>query len=663
MCGIAGIVGLDPQWVAEEHTVRSMCRTLVHRGPDDEGVRVSGPAGLGMRRLSIIDLAGGHQPLSNEDQSIWVVLNGEIYNFPALRARLEKSGHRFQTNSDTEVIVHLYEEEGIRCVDKLRGMFAFALYDEKQRRLLLARDRLGKKPLYYAIHQQRLIFGSEIKALLAAAPELAEVSRESLLHYFSYGYVPDPLTAFGPIRKLSPGHTLELADGRVQVREYWDLPRYGVHEPSSEEEALEDLEERLEEAVRIRLISDVPLGALLSGGVDSSTVVALMRRASAGPVKTFSIAFRSAELNEAQHARTVAQAFGTEHHEMVVEADIWETLDTLTHSLEEPLADSTLVPQFHLSRMARQHVTVALAGDGGDELFAGYDRYRNHLQGGWADRVPAWMGKLHRGLLDPVLPEGMIGKRRLFNLSLPPGERFVDSVSFFPVATRGRSLFTAGFLSEAAKLGSPAELFQRYYERAPANDGLSRLLYLDSKTNLPGDILTKVDRMSMAASLEVRAPLLDHALAEWAASLTPHWKLRNGEGKYLLRKLARRLGVPSSVLDRPKRGFTLPLAEWMRQDLKNELPRLLLEPRTLQRGYWNRQAVERLLTEHFRGRRDHCGAIWLLMVFELWHRNFLEQPNRHAQAAAVLRVASRGPERAEESSLAISSPAPSEGAP
>ncbi|MGH9861473.1 MAG: asparagine synthase (glutamine-hydrolyzing), partial [Candidatus Acidiferrales bacterium] len=428
MCGIAGMIDVALRKPVDEQVVRQMCRTLIHRGPDDEGVYVNGAVGLGMRRLSIIDLAGGHQPIHNEDRNIWVVLNGEIYNFPDLRSELEKSGHRFRTHSDTEVIVHLYEEKGAECVRELRGMFAFALYDERQKRLLLARDRLGKKPLYYALHKGQLLFGSEIKALLAAAPDLAQVSQEGVLSYFCFGYIPDPLTAFVPIHKLPPGHYLELADGQVRVRQYWDLPEFGASNPGSEDEALEALEDRLTEAVRIRMISDVPLGALLSGGVDSSTVVALMRRASTGPVKTFSIAFRSAAFNEAEYAREVARAFETEHHEMTVDPDIWETLDALTHSLEEPLADSTVVPQFHLSRMARQHVTVALAGDGGDELFAGYDRYRTHLRRNWANGIPAWLGQSHRSLIDPLLPTGLPGRRLLFNLCLPERDRFLESV-------------------------------------------------------------------------------------------------------------------------------------------------------------------------------------------------------------------------------------------
>ena len=358
MCGIAGIVGAQPGYLADAADVHRMCQTIVHRGPDDEGIYVSGGVGLGMRRLSIIDLSKCHQPIHNEDRSVWVVFNGEIYNFPELRPQLEARGHRFYTNTDTEVIVHLYEEQGPDCVHSLRGMFAFALWDQKRQRLLLARDRFGKKPLHYALHRDRLLFGSEIKAVLAGAPELAEVAPQGLLNFFYFGYIPDPLTAFAQIQKLPPGHLLEFAGGEIKVRQYWNLPSHGVKQPNSEEECLEELEHRLSEAVRIRLISGVPLGALLSGGVDSSTVVALMARAGSRKVKTFSIGFANQDFNEADHARKVAEQFGTEHHELFVEPDIEQTVDNLTHLLEEPFGDSSIVPTYHVCRMARQHVPV-----------------------------------------------------------------------------------------------------------------------------------------------------------------------------------------------------------------------------------------------------------------------------------------------------------------
>src|SRR5229473_4505426 len=351
MCGITGIANSESGALVDARTIHQMCETLVHRGPDEEGIYVKGGTGLGMRRLSIIDVAGGHQPVHNETKTVWVVFNGEIYNFPELRADLETRGHRFYTNTDTEVIVHLYEEMGAECVNKLRGMFAFALYDERRRKLLIARDRFGKKPLHYALAGERLFFGSEIKAILAVAPELAEVNNEALLQYMYFGYVPDPLTAFLPIRKLPPGHLLEFEAGVVQVRQYWDLPQYGTHQPASEEECLEEMERRLAEAVKIRLISDVPLGALLSGGIDSSTVVALMARASSKPVKTFSIGFRKADFNETEYAGLVARRFGTDHHQLIVDPDITDTLNHLTGMMEEPFGDSSMIPTYCVSQL------------------------------------------------------------------------------------------------------------------------------------------------------------------------------------------------------------------------------------------------------------------------------------------------------------------------
>ena len=627
MCGIAGIVGSARDYIADAADVHRMCRAIVHRGPDDEGIYARGCAGLGMRRLSIIDLSTGHQPIHNEDRSIWVVFNGEIYNFPELRRGLQADGHRFYTNTDTEVIVHLYERYGSDCVQKLRGMFSFALWDERRQNLLLARDRLGKKPLHYALTGGRLLFGSEIKALLAVSPELASVSSEGILNFFCFGYVPDPFTAFTRIEKLSPGHLLEFHNGRIEVRQYWDMPEYSDYEPRSEEECLEQLEQQLAEAVRIRLMSDVPLGALLSGGVDSSTVVALMARFSSRRVKTFSIGFSNQDFNEAGHARTVARRFDTEHHELVVEPDIEETVDKLTHSLEEPFGDSSMVPTYHVCRMARQHVTVALAGDGGDELLAGYDRYASYLRRLWTRFVPLFpfgTGDWYRNHLHSLVPSGMRGRRFLFTLSLPLRDRYLDMISVLPAGAREPSLFSQDFLACARRSASPYERFRQYVESRPASDPLSELLYLDTKTYLAGDILTKVDRMSMATSLEVRAPLLDHCFAEWAARLSPRWKLRFGESKYILKKLAERLGVPREVLYRKKQGFSMPLVHWFRQNTMPALLDILLEPKTIQRGYFNEHSLRRRLLEHRKGAHDWSYELWHLLIFELWHRNFLE---------------------------------------
>jgi asparagine synthase (glutamine-hydrolysing) len=617
--------------------VHRMCQSIVHRGPDDEGIYARGPVGLGMRRLSIIDLSGGHQPIHNEDKNIWLVYNGEIYNFPELRRGLVERGHTFYTHTDTEVIIHLYEEMGADCVKKLRGMFGLALYDERRQSLLLARDRLGKKPLHYALHRGRLLFGSEIKTILSVAPELASVDSEGLLQYFYFGYIPDPYTAFKAIHKLPPGHLLEYVDGKISVREFWDIPEYGTHAPMSEEECLRALEQRLEEAVRIRLISDVPLGALLSGGVDSSIIVALMARVSSGPVKTFSIGFQAEAFNEAEPARLVAEKFGTDHHELILDPNLEETLTFLTSMLEEPFGDSSMLPTYYVSRMAREHVTVALSGDGGDELFAGYDRYLVAMDRQKYDRIPAWLGRIYRDRLHPHLPGAMYGKNLAWNASLQARDRYLDDVSYLPALHRERGLFSDEFLKEASALPNPLERSQRYYDEAPAQDSMSRLLYLDTKTYLTADILAKVDRMSMATSLEVRVPMLDHEFVEWVASLPIEWKLRTGSRKFILKKLGERLGVPPALLHRRKQGFQLPLVDWMRDSMKDQFLRVLLEPRTLQRGYFKPDAVRELVDEHTRGRRNRSGILWRMLVLELWHRNFMEaRPARDSAPAPVM---------------------------
>jgi asparagine synthase (glutamine-hydrolysing) len=586
-----------------------------------------------MRRLSIIDLSTGHQPIHNEDRSIWVVFNGEIYNFPQLRPELEQRGHRFYTNTDTEVIVHCYEEYGADCVQKLHGMFAFALWDQRQQKLLLARDRFGKKPLYYALSGDRLLFGSEIKTLFAVAPELANIDPEGVLSFFYFGYIPDPLTAFSQIRKLPPGHLLEFSNGQIRIRKYWELPAYGGYEPRSEEECLEEMEQRLTEAVRARLISDVPLGAMLSGGVDSSTMVALMSRVSSRQVKTFSIAFSSADFNESDHARVVAKRFGTEHHELLVDPQIEETAHALTRSLEEPFGDSSMVPTYHVCRLARQHVTVALAGDGGDELFAGYDRYLSYMRRRKLRIFPPGGGWLYRRYIHPRVPTEWRGRRFLYNLSLPLQERYLDGIAILPACARDRSVFSTEFLAWADKQPSPFEIFRRYLVNSPTSDPLSEVQYLDAKTYLSGDILTKVDRMSMATSLEVRAPFLDHTFAEWAARLSPRWKMRMGEPKYILKKLAERLGVPREVLYRRKQGFSMPLVHWFRQSPSPALLEILHEPKTIQRGYFDPEGLRRRLAEHRNGLRDRSWEIWHLLIFELWHRNFLEPALRLEPAA------------------------------
>jgi asparagine synthase (glutamine-hydrolysing) len=624
MCGIAGVVSTTRESNITEALVHHMCEQIVYRGPDDEGLYVADGAGLGMRRLSIIDLSGGHQPVFNEDRSAWIVFNGEIYNFPDLRPELESRGHRFYTNTDTEVIIHLYEEMGADCVKKLRGMFALAIYDKTKRKLTLARDRLGKKPLHYAFHNGNLYFASEIKAILAVAPELAVVNSQGLLEYLYYGYVPDPITAFTGIHKLPPGHLLEFQDGEIRIRQYWDLPEYNTHSPRNEEECLEELEQRLFEATRIRLISDVPLGAFLSGGTDSSTIVALMARASSGPVKTFSIGFKKDDFNEAHYARIVAKKFGTDHHEMILEPDVVQTVEHLTASLEEPFGDSSMLPTYYVSQMARQHVTVALSGDGGDEIFAGYDRYRIHADRQVFEHIPGWVRSFYRNQIFPRLPNRMQGRKFSYNVSLPWQERYVDGLSFLPAFERDTPLLSYDFRQILNRSDDPGNVLRRCFAQAPAKDPVDQLLYVDTKTYMVGDILTKVDRMSMLNSLEVRVPILDHVFVEWVAGLPSQWKLRGNRQKYILRKLAERVGVPREALYRQKQGFTLPLVHWMRHELKDMLM-ILVEPRTLERGYFQASGVRQLMDDHLLRGKTMTSRLWRLLMFELWHRNFLEK--------------------------------------
>ena len=434
-----------------------------------------------------------------------------------------------------------------------------------------------------------LVFGSEIKAILALHPELAEVDAEGILQYFYFGYIPDPRTAFQKIRKLPPGYWMEYCNGEVKIQQYWDLPEYGTHPPMSEEECLSEMERRLEEAVRIRLISEVPLGALLSGGVDSSIIVALMARASGKPIKTFSIGFREERFNESAYARMVASALARDHHELVVDPDIEETLQYLSGMMEEPFGDSSMLPTYYVCRMARREVTVALSGDGGDELFAGYDRYSVAMERRKFDPFHRYAGPVYRDRIHGLLPAGMYGKNLAWNASLNERDRYLDGISFFPVLHRERDLFTREFLERAASLPDPLLEWRKIHDGAPAQDRLSRLLYLDTKTYLSADILAKVDRMSMATSLEVRVPMLDHEFVEWVTTLPVEWKFRKGTRKYILKKLAERLEIPAELLHRRKQGFQLPLVDWMRDRSKAQFWSLLLEPRTLQRGYFKRR--------------------------------------------------------------------------
>jgi asparagine synthase (glutamine-hydrolysing) len=629
MCGIAGFINVDDGMDAAAASVvlDRMCRVIAHRGPDDQGTAVVGRAALGMRRLSIIDLAGGHQPMSGCDTRVSIVFNGEIYNYRELRRELEARGHHFKTNSDTEAIVHAYEDDGAACVKRLRGMFAFAIWDESEQKLFVARDRAGKKPLYYTTTPEgTLVFGSELKSLLEHPETRRDIDPEAVDAYLSFGYVPDPLSIFRDVRKLPPGCHLTFARGRVSVEPYWDFT-FEPDKSRSEEDWLEELRALLDEAVRVRLVADVPLGAFLSGGVDSSAIVGLMSRATDRPVKTFSIGFREDSYDELKYARIAAKQFGTEHHEFIVTPDICAVVDELAWHFDEPFADSSALPTYMVSKMAREYVKVVLSGDGGDELFAGYTRYAVERRRAGFARLPR---ALRRGVMQPLgrgLPHGAWGRNFIHTVALDPLDRYVEEVSVFTRLNKA-SLYTAEF-RERLRGHDPAESFRELASRVTTGEPLDALLYLDSKTYLPGDILTKVDRMSMAASLEARTPLLDHKLIEFVGRIPASLKMKGLETKRLFKRAVRGL-VPEEILNRPKQGFGVPVQQWINGELRERMRGTLLEPRTRQRGYTDARHVNRLLDEHERGRRDHATELWALFMLELWHRAFADAGSTRA---------------------------------
>jgi asparagine synthase (glutamine-hydrolysing) len=627
MCGITGFIDLwdsgEPRSSDERAEILDrMCCIIAHRGPDDQGVSVKPGVALGMRRLAIIDLITGHQPISGEDGSATIVFNGEIYNFHDLQLMLEAHGHRFRTQSDTEAIVHAYEEFGPGCLEHLRGMFAVALWDSKARQLFIARDRVGKKPLYYTTTAKgTFVFGSELKTLLQHPDVQREIDPVAVDAYITLGYVPDPLTIFRNIHKLPTGHYLIYSERGTSVTGYWDF-KFEQNESRTEADCLEELRSLLDESVRLRLISDVPLGAFLSGGIDSSTVVALMARHMGQPVKTFSIGFHEDSYNELKFARLTAQKFGTDHHEFFVTPDICSVVDDLVWHFDEPFADSSAIPTYMVSKLARDHVTVVLSGDGGDELFAGYTRYVVEKTRSGFERLPKG---LREGIMRPLshrLPHSTWGRNYIHNVSLDPVSRFLDSVSVFTSLNRG-SLYTGDFFDKVGRQGFVGRMFHDLVESVESSDPLDRLLYLDSKTYLPGDILTKVDRMSMAVSLEARAPLLDHKLIEFVTTIPSSLKLANLETKYLLKRAVEDL-IPNEILNRPKQGFGVPVQDWINQQLRSRLCETLTEPRTRERGYIDYHYVDVLLEEHERGRRDHSMGLWALLMLELWHRQFVD---------------------------------------
>ena len=626
MCGIAGKVAFDPRAEVSEPLLRRMTDALRHRGPDDAGVWTDGTVGLGSRRLAVIDLsARGHQPMSNEDGSIRIVFNGEIYNFQDIRRDLEAKGHRFQSNTDTEAILHLYEDEGVECLSRLRGMFAFALWDAPRRRLFLARDRLGKKPLFYYRDQRQFVFGSEPKAMVQDPDVPADTDAEAIHHYLTFGNVPAPLSAFRGFRKLPPAHYLLLHGRQQTLHRYWSL-HYVPKRPESPAALGEELLALLEEAVRLRLVSDVPVGALLSGGIDSSVVVALMRRLTSGTVRTFSIGSDHAEYNELPFARLVAQRFDTEHHELVVRPDVMAMLPRLAWHYGEPFADSSAVPSFAVCGMARQSVTVALNGDGGDESFLGYQRYLATVIAGRIDRLPrALRGALGRAgaWLPRTSPRSTGARLRRLSrvLLLDPRRRYLEWLTL----DNGwkQSLYTAGF-AERMRTHDSYSLLDAAYEQSDAPTFLEQTAHADVQLYLPDDLLVKVDIASMAHSLEVRSPFLDHKVVEFAARLPPELKLRGLVHKYLIKRIMKGI-LPGEILRRRKLGFGVPIDRWFRHELRDMAYDLLLDSRATGRGYFRPDAVRRYLDEHVQRRADHHHRLWSLLMLELWHRAYVDE--------------------------------------
>ncbi len=608
----------------DEALLRKMTGILSHRGPDGEGLLCRGPVGFGHRRLAIIDLVTGDQPMTNEDGSLWLVFNGEIYNFRELRRELEAQGHTFRTSSDTEVILRAYEAYGEGCVGRLRGMFAFAIWDERCRKLLLARDRVGIKPLVYAWDGRQLRFASELKAILQDPSVERQLDWEALRDYLVFHYIASPRTIFKTIRKLPPASYLvfRMDGGEPEVRQYWDL-RFVPDRRRSEADWMEGLRWHLQDAVRSHLVSDVPIGAFLSGGMDSSSVVALMAQAEGRPVRTFSIGFDEADFDEVRYARNVARRYGTEHYEFVVKPDALEALPRLAWQFDEPFADSSAIPTYYVSKITREHVTVALSGDGGDENFAGYRRYAQALA--FHDRMDRLPGLLARPLFrfaGKIIPCGIRGQGYLELLGSDQMERYFRLVAFQRSFTLRRLLTPETQTRIDPEIASAD--FPWFEEGRATADYISAMQYVDIKSYLPGDILTKVDRTSMLVSLEARVPLLDHVLMEYVASMPPKLKLHNGSSKAIL-KLTMGKDLPPAILGRQKMGFGVPLEEWFRGELAEHTREVLLDPGTRDRRLFDPVAINTLLAEHQSGRRNRSSQIWALLCFEGWARQWWDK--------------------------------------
>jgi asparagine synthase (glutamine-hydrolysing) len=635
MCGIAGRFNYDPLRPVDREVLAAMTDAVRHRGPDAAGYHVAPGIGLGHRRLSIIDLSTGDQPLGNENGTVWTIFNGEIYNFAEVRRELTAHGHQFRTGSDTEVIVHGYEQWGERCVEKFRGMFAFAVWDQVARRLLLARDRVGVKPLYYAdLPGRGIVFGSELKSLLED-PEVPRQWRPDALDaYLTLLYIPAPATIYAGIHKLEPGHILVADKGGIRISRYWDLEFTGDGDDGREADYLEELDSLLRESVALRQIADVPLGAFLSGGIDSSAVAAYMVETSPRPPVTISVGFDHAAYDELAHAKRVAEHLGCEFHPRTVTPDIVSLLPKLAWHFDEPFADSSAVPTYYVSKAARELVTVALSGDGGDEMWAGYARHKVER---WEQRARTAMGPAAAvaGMLARALPLSVKGARSLRHLATSPDQAYAIKHAYGMFEPDAKSRLYSGDFGASVRHADPFARFRDAYARCQSADPLDRGLYVDVHTYMIDDILTKVDRMSMAVSLEAREPLLDHKLLEFAARVPTTLKLKDGRSKFLLRKALERK-VPRDILERGKQGFAAPIGEWLRGPLAPMAESLLADGRLRDRGIFNDREVSRLWTEHRDGRGDHRHRLWELMMLELWFRQFIDQAPARARLAEAI---------------------------
>jgi len=615
MCGICGIVNIDGQPI-DLTLLQDMTRQMYHRGPDDEGIYTFKYVGLGVRRLNVIDLATGHQPICNEDESVWVVQNGEIYNYRELRRESETKGHVYKTNSDTEVIVHLYEEYGHNFVTKLNGMFAIGLWDTRNEKLILARDRIGIKPLFYFADKRKLIFSSEIKSILKDSNIVRDVNMESLVYYLTYKYAPAPLTMIKDIVKLLPGHMLIYEKGNISINRYWDFEYRKTTESASG--YLELLHGALSESIQRHLISDVPLGLFLSGGIDSSILLATMNELVDTPIETFSITFEDENCDESKYARMVANQFRANHHELAVEPDTINILPKLIRHMDEPLGDSCTLPMYYLSKFAREHVTVALSGDGGDELFAGYDRYRRERFFSYYDQVPPCVRNGLNGLLANVPLTR--SKASLINQSSPLTleKRYKLWMEILEKEARNELIYGSGCFND----NDSADIVLRYFNDSNGTEHMAKMQYADLKSYLPDDLLLKVDQMSMANSLEVRVPFLDIKVLDIAATIPSKLKLRGfSTTKYLLRKyLEKRL--PKEIYRRKKQGFNLPVDSWFRGELKSFAFQVLLDPGVRRSGIFSSRKLESILEKHQEG-HNYGEAIWALIVFELWHKEYI----------------------------------------